>query len=257
MTQNKTVAKKPARKKPVRKKPVVKTQNLNGNKPNVSIEPKITEEMYSQFSVAEDALREKHKSVSHEDTHPAFVEQRPDGFDYVTEGYMRAKLNEHYPVWSWLPGGDNAIQFLGGEWVVVHGILEVYDKGVKRQFWSPGANRIHFKKGVEHSAVNVIDVDKNIGAANANAFKRAVNRLCNISDDIYRKRFSDPTLSKEEVKFLMELLIQIEDEELYNQVAEGIDSRRIHKDNVADTISYLKRKIDQIEKTKKEDITNE
>ena len=41
MTQNKTVAKKPARKKPVRKKPVVKTQNLNGNKPNVSIEPKI------------------------------------------------------------------------------------------------------------------------------------------------------------------------------------------------------------------------
>ena len=69
----------------------------------------------SQFDLAEQLLREKHAKISSEPTHPAFVEKRPDGFDYVTEGYMRAKLGEHYPIWSWKPGGDNAVQFLGGE----------------------------------------------------------------------------------------------------------------------------------------------
>lgn len=206
----------------------------------------------NQFEFAESLLKEKHAKISSESTHPAFIEKRPDGFDYVTEGYMRAKLGEHYPIWSWKPGGDNAVQFLGGEWVVVHGILEVYDNGVKRQFWSPGANRIHFSKGKEHHAVNVIDVDKNIGAANANAFKRAVNRLCNISDDVYRKQHIDPTLDKDMVKMVLSLATKTKDEDLYKKIAEGIDSRNIHVDNVTSTISFLKRKIEQTENEKKE-----
>ena len=210
----------------------------------------------NQFDLAESLLKEKHIKISSEPTHPAFVEKRPDGFEYVKEGYMRAKLSEHYPIWSWKPGGDNAVQFLGGEWVVVHGILEVYDNGVKRQFWSPGANRIHFAKGKEHHAMNVIDVDKNIGAANANAFKRAVNRLCNISDDVYRKQVIDPTLDKDMVKMVLGMAEKTKNKELYKKIADGIDSRNIHVDNVDATISFLKRKIEEPE-TKIRRINNE
>ena len=241
MTQRKTTT---------RKKPQPKKKPQQIKKPTADVTPVVTEQNEQEttnrfeFAIAENLLRAKHAQVSDEVTHPAFVEKRPDGFDYVKEGYMRAKLNEHYPVWSWKPGGDNAVQFLGGEWVVVHGILEIYDSGVKRQFWSPGAHRIAFKRGKEHSAENVIDVDKNIGAANANAFKRAVNRLCNISDDIYRKQFKDPTLSKEQILHLLSIADKTEDEKLWNEIANRVDSRRIHKGNVDETISFLMRKIE-------------
>ena len=51
-------------------------------------------------------------------------------------------------------------------------------------------------------------MDNNIAAANSNAFKRAVNRLCNIADDIYRKQI-DPLATYEtlqEINKRMDLL---------------------------------------------------
>jgi len=97
---------------------------------------------------------------------------------------------------------------MGGEWVVTDGELEIVDNGIKRRFYSPGATRIQFKKGRPHTPENIIDMDNNIAAANSNAFKRAVNRLCNIADDVYRKQI-DPLVTYEvlqEINKRMDLL---------------------------------------------------
>lgn len=115
------------------------------------------------------------------------VKRKGDGFDYVDEAYMRDKLTEYFPTWSWIASGNKPVEFLGSEWVVVSGELVIEDNGKVRRFFSPGSARIQFKKGQPHTPENVVDIDKNVGAANSYAFKRAVNRLCRIADDVYKK----------------------------------------------------------------------
>ena len=45
-------------------------------------------------------LSDKHQFVSEQPTPQDVVKSR-NGFDYVDEGYMRWRLNQHYPIWSW------------------------------------------------------------------------------------------------------------------------------------------------------------
>ena len=143
-----------------------------------------------EMGVREDLMKSGRQIRSETPTPQSQIKKKQD-FDYVEEGWMRHQLSEHFPNWSWLPAGDTPVQFLGSEWVIVSGNLVINDNGVQRNFFSPGAQRIMFKKGQPHTAENVVDIDKNIGAANTNGFKRAVNRLCNISDDVYRKQILD------------------------------------------------------------------
>ena len=126
-------------------------------------------------------VRDKHKKVSKSKTPGFVVKKRPDGFDYVDEAYMRDQLNTYWPLWNW---ECHEIQFLGSEWVVIRGELQVIDDGVIRKFGSVGSARVQFKRDREHVPENVIDIDKNVASANTNAFKRACNRLCNIADDV-------------------------------------------------------------------------
>lgn len=103
------------------------------------------------FVEREIAIKSKHKEISEKKTPKTQIKKRPDGLDYLEEGYMRqAGLNENYPIWSWTPT-DNPVQFLGSEWVVVSGVLEVVDEGVPRKFFSPGAARVQFKRGAPHT----------------------------------------------------------------------------------------------------------
>ena len=148
----------------------------------------------------EESLVKKHKDISQRTTPKAYIKTRPDGFDYVDEAYMRNELTKEYPAWSWSPAGDNPVQFLGAEWVIVTGVLRVNDNGVMREFYSPGSARVQFKRGKPHTAENVVDIDKNLASANTNGFKRAVNRLGNIADDVYRKQ--DLTLSDTDIEEL-------------------------------------------------------
>ena len=67
--------------------------------------------------------------------------------------------------------------------------------------------------GQEHTPENVINIDHNVGAANTNAFKRAVNRLCNIADDVYRKEMIDYDLTDDQIKQYKEFAEQIQNEE--------------------------------------------
>ena len=140
----------------------------------------------------------RRKTQSRRKTPKAFIKKRPDGFDYVDEAYMRNELTKEYPAWSWSPAGDNPVQFLGAEWVIVTGVLRVNDNGVMREFYSPGSARVQFKRGKPHTAENVVDIDKNLASANTNGFKRAVNRLGYIADDVYRKQ--DLTLSDTDIE---------------------------------------------------------
>jgi|TARA_R100001530_G_scaffold47170_2_gene35460 hypothetical protein len=154
-------------------------------------------------------LINKHREISQRTTPKGQVKSRPDGFDYVDEAYMRNELNKNYPVWSWKPAGEQPVQFLGSEWAIVSGELVVEDEGVVRRFFSPGAARIQFKRNLPHTPENVIDIDKNLASANTNGFKRAINRLCNIADDVYRKQ--DLSLSEDDVAELAEKMDGLDD----------------------------------------------
>ena len=112
-------------------------------------------------------------------------------------------------------------------------------KGVPRKFFSPGAARIQFKRGTPHTPENVIDIDKNVASANTNAFKRAINRLTNFGDDIYRKQIEDLSLTDEDMDTVNSLLGQINDADTTNDVLSAIEDGRINKSNVNQTLRYL------------------
>lgn len=168
----------------------------------------------------EQHLRREKQTISSISTPKPFVKRRPDGLDYVEEKYMRDQLNEHFPVWSW---EIKETQFLGSEWVIVTGELQILDNSIPRKFSSIGATRIQFKKGKEHTPENVVDIDKNVASANTNAFKRAINRLCNICDDVYKKQLEDFGLSDSQKKTITSLANKVSKsrlEEITNLVEE-------------------------------------
>jgi hypothetical protein len=154
-------------------------------------------ENLQEFQVSDDFRRNAAQLRSDLVTPERYIKSRPDGFDYVDEAYMRTQLDKHFPNWSWESTGNNPTQFLGSEWVIVTGTLVVLDHGVPRKFFSPGGARIQFKRNQPHTSENVIDIDKNLASANTNAFKRCVNRLCRIADDVYKKQ--DTELTKEQL----------------------------------------------------------
>ena len=165
-------------------------------------------------------LRREKQSISSVSTPKPFIKRRPDGLDYVEEKYMRDQLNEHYPVWSW---EIKDTQFLGSEWVIITGELQILDNSIPRKFSSVGATRIQFKKGKEHTPENVVDIDKNVASANTSAFKRAINRLCNICDDVYKKQIEDYGLDdsqKEEITSLAKKVSKKRETEIKNLIEE-------------------------------------
>ena len=203
-------------------------------KDNQSVAPEVQKACADQ--------NKRRKSQSKRKTPKAFIKKRPDGFDYVDEAYMREQLNLAYPgLWSWLPGNWD----IKGDWVVSSGTLQIIEPETKtvRQWFSPGAARIQFKKGAPHSMDNVIDLDKNIASANAFCFKRAVNRLINVADDVYRKISEDNLLSDDAT---VELTAKINESDLANNVKEAlirkIDLGQINQDNVNDVHNYIKQK---------------
>jgi hypothetical protein len=163
-----------------------------------------SQEFLDKVKRFEKILTDKHINISNKATPKGKIKKDGQGFDYVTEGYLREQLNKEFPMWSWEPT-DNPVQFIGAEWVVVSGFLKVLDNGIERKFFSPGAARIQFKKSQPHTPENVIDVDNNLGAANSNALKRAINRLCNIADDVYRKVI-DPYATQETLKKIEKMM---------------------------------------------------
>jgi|GEM_PF-2416316 len=125
------------------------------------------------------------------------IKKRKDGYEYLPETYMRNKLDQYFPGWTWEMGGPP--QFLGTEWVFVWGTLSIIDEhllafGINppvRKYSGTNGVRIKFKEGSEHIAPNVIDIGNDVAAANSKAFKIAINRLTRIGDDVYGKRIDE------------------------------------------------------------------
>jgi hypothetical protein len=155
------------------------------------------EQLHDQ-AIQDDVLIRKHQKVSEQPTPQDVVKSR-NGFDYVDEGYMRFKLNKHYPIWSW-----EIIKYetLGDKAIVVHGRLKVMDEGVPRSFDSVAAHRI----AVSRSGGGYVDLGNDMKAANSDAFKVAVNRLCNVADDVYRKQYLDKTLDEWQYDNIVEVM---------------------------------------------------
>jgi hypothetical protein len=122
------------------------------------------------------------------------INNRPDGKQYIPESYMRTKLTELFPGWSWEMAAP--LQFLGAEWIVAQGHLIIIDEHLinfgivppYRKFYGTDSVRIQYKKDAPHNNDNIIDIGDNAMSAVSGAFKRAINRLTGIGDDVYRKR---------------------------------------------------------------------
>ena len=194
-------------------------------------------EKYGKFTIingdgslieTEDVLQSKHNNVSKISTPKAFVKDK-GGFDYVDEAYMRNQLNSHYPIWNW---DIIKYEFIGDKVISLHGRLTIIDHGVERHFDSVAAHRIATnQKGY-------VDLGNDLKAANSDCFKVAVNRLCNIADDVYRKTIPDLTLSEKQRDSINKLLDGLDDS-MVMKVKNGMKDLSINSTNYEATIRRL------------------
>ena len=171
----------------------------------------------------------KHEKVSQLDTPNYYIKQQ-QGFDYVDEGYMRHLLNLHYPIWKW---EIIKYEFIGDKSIAVHGRLTIVDNGVERHFDSIDAHRI------ASNDKGYVDIGNDLKSANTDCFKVAVNRLCNIADDVYRKRIEDITLSTEQRKNIKSKLKAIKDKASVVRIEAGIEKMTINSTNYDATMRKI------------------
>ena len=171
----------------------------------------------------------KHEKVSQLDTPNYYVKQQ-QGFDYVDEGYMRHLLNLHYPIWGW---EIIKYEFIGDTSIAVHGRLTIADNGIERSFDSIDAHRI------ASNDKGYVDIGNDLKSANTDCFKVAVNRLCNIADDVYRKRIEDITLNTEQVAKIEGKLKVIKDKASVVRIKTGIEKMTINSTNYDATMRKI------------------
>tara|TARA_R100000278_G_scaffold114259_2_gene92704 strand:+ start:453 stop:1079 length:627 start_codon:yes stop_codon:yes gene_type:complete len=198
--------------------------------PSKTTKQKLPAEVVSSLDV-QTAITELHTKTSKEVTSPLYVQKRqgPGGttLDYVDEGYMRRKLNELYPVWSW---DIIKYEFLGKEAVMVHGRLTIVDNGIPRHFDAVAAHRIAIGRENE----NYVDLGNDLKSANTESFKVACNRLCNIADDVYRKAI----LSEEQIQDIEDVLPKL-DGQTRRKVKESVGNNTINPSNFVKTMTQL------------------
>ena len=174
----------------------------------------------------EDILQSKHNNVSNIPTPRAFVKDK-GGFDYVDEAYMRNQLNSHYPIWKW---DIIKYEFVGDKAIIIHGRLTIVDHGVERHFDSVAAHRI------ASNQKGYVDIGNDLKASNSDCFKVAVNRLCNIADDVYRKKIPDLSLSLEQISNITDLSQEVGN---YETIEPKLQDSSINSMNYEATIRKL------------------
>ena len=177
-----------------------------------------------------ESLVAKHEKISNMETPKPYVETRADGFEYVDEGYMRSLLNKNFPIWNW---EIQKYEILGDVEIIVHGKLQVLDEGLPRIFDAVASHRI------AKNAKGYVNISNDLKSANTDAFKVAVNRLCNIADDVYRKQVVDYNLDDKQKANIEEILSGITDNELTDKIRDEVDSLGINSQNYKATIIKL------------------
>lgn len=162
------------------------------------------EEFREGMESFEEKMRKKYKDISKEPT-PQVDGQgqsiigKKGGYDYIIEAYIRDKLDYYFPGWSWENPNGKGITMLGSEGIIAEGDLVILDRDLLllsmatngavspyRRFHGVGFQLVTFKQNQSHTMENLVDV--NVRAANSSALKYAVNRMCRIGDDVYKKR---------------------------------------------------------------------
>ena len=181
-----------------------------------------------EILATETILQDKHSNVSNISTPKAFVKDK-GGFDYVDEAYMRKQLNTHYPIWKW---EIIKYEFIGDKAISLHGRLTIIDHGVERHFDAIAAHRI------ASNQKGYVDLGNDLKGANSDCFKVAVNRLCNIADDVYRKQVPNIELSEDQKESIKNACDGI-DHITIGKVQEGIENMSINSMNYEATIKKL------------------
>lgn len=176
-----------------------------------------------------DTIRDKHRSVSSQATPGSQVKVRQK-FEYVNEAYMRNQLNKHFPAWTW---EIKQVELLGDQWVYVIGRLTVIDESVPRYYDAVAGHRIQRNR----STGELVDISNDMKAANSDCFKVAVNRLCNVADDVYRKMAE---LTEEQEKEISSLLAQVTDSDVVSRVRESLESGDITPEKYNSAMERLK-----------------
>ena len=102
-------------------------------------------------------------------------------------------------------------------------------------------NLAGIKRGSKHTPENIVDIDKNVASANTDAFKRAVNRLCNVCDDIYRKQILEPL--SESDKDRLASTLDAADDKLRRAINVKIARGEIHSRKLDDWIKLIEDKL--------------
>ena len=178
-------------------------------------------------------IKDKHNKMSNYETPKAYIEHRADGFDYVDEAYMRKKLNDMFPIWSW---EIQNYEILGDVEVIVWGRLKIVDEGVVRTFDSIASHRI------AKNNKGYVNISNNIKAANTDAFKVALNRLCNIADDVYRKQVKDFDLNQDQLDSLAKIMDSLDDEKA-QEVQGLIENESINGTNYDKVVAKLNKQV--------------
>ena len=87
-----------------------------------------------------------------------------------------------------------------------------------------------------------VDIGNDMKSANTDCFKVAVNRLCNIADDVYRKQVKDITLDSKDISKLDDYckkLCQAGLSDVADKVQESIDGNKINKSNLSSSLIKL------------------
>ena len=188
----------------------------------------------------------KHNELSKAVTPSAYIESK-QGFDYVDEAYMRHLLNKNFPIWSW---EIKSYELLGDNVIVVNGRLTIEESGIIRYFDALASHRI----AKNRQSGEYVDIGNDMKSANTDCFKVAVNRLCNIADDVYRKQIKDYTLSSQDISKLddyCKTLCTLGLEDVADKVQSGIYKYTITKANLTSSIVKLDSLIEKHKKEKK------
>ena len=106
-------------------------------------------------------------------------------------------------------------------------VLDAMGKSDTVHYYDPSQNK------------NVQLVAKQLYPSHITECKVAVNRLCNIADDVYRKQMIDYNLNDKQISNIEEILSGITDNELTDKIRDEIDSLGINSQNYKATITKL------------------
>ena len=176
---------------------------------------------------------------------PKYYVEKKGQFEYVDEAYMRRLLNDAYPdKWSWTiisyqlcKDGSSSRYFA----IAVHGRLSIETENGGRHFDAIASHQA----SVSQKTGDYVDFGNDMKAASTDAFKVAVNRLCNVADDVYRKG----VLSVEQLDTLEGLFLQAPSS-IQRKVVRGIATKEINPLTFTDTITRLDSIISEQSKTK-------